>query len=70
VRRRARAAYDDWSAKLDEVVDTVEEDGFEACSDNVKEVVEYALGTVRRSTRRSSTAWWRWWTRSPRPWTR
>jgi uncharacterized phage infection (PIP) family protein YhgE len=38
-----QAAYDDWSAKLDEVVDKVEEEGFEAAKDHAKEVVEYAL---------------------------
>lgn len=38
-----QAAYDDWSAKLDEVVDLVEEEGFEATKDNAKEVVAHAL---------------------------
>jgi DNA anti-recombination protein RmuC len=36
-------AYDDWSAKLDEVVGTVEEKGFDAAQDHAKEVVDYAL---------------------------
>ena len=38
-----QAAYDDWSAKLDEVVDKVEAEGFDAAGDHAKEVVEYAL---------------------------
>jgi ABC-type transporter Mla subunit MlaD len=38
-----QAAYDDWSAKLDEVVEKVEEEGFDAARDHVKEVVEFAL---------------------------
>jgi ABC-type transporter Mla subunit MlaD len=38
-----QAAYDDWSAKLDEVVEKVEDQGFEAAGDHAKEVVEYAL---------------------------
>jgi hypothetical protein len=38
-----QAAYDDWSAKLDEVLDTIEEDAFDAAKDHVQAVVEYAL---------------------------
>lgn len=39
-----QAAYDEWSSRLDEVIDSVSEDGFEAASGNAKEVVEWALG--------------------------
>jgi len=37
-------AYDDWSAKLDEVMQLVREDGFEAAAENADEVVAWALG--------------------------
>jgi DNA anti-recombination protein RmuC len=36
-------AYDDWSAKLDEVLSSVEEEGFSAAQTQAEEVVEWAL---------------------------
>jgi uncharacterized protein YukE len=38
-----RTAYDDWSARLDEVLQAVEEDGFQAARENAQEVVTWAL---------------------------
>jgi gas vesicle protein len=37
-------AYDEWSSRLDEVLETVSDDAFEAAHANGQEVVEWALG--------------------------
>ncbi|MET0554271.1 MAG: hypothetical protein ABW221_14610 [Vicinamibacteria bacterium] len=39
-----QTAYDDWSARLDEVLETVGGEGFEAAHEQGQEVVEWALG--------------------------
>jgi ABC-type transporter Mla subunit MlaD len=39
-----QTAYDEWSSRLDEVLDSVSEEGFEAAHAQGQEVVEWALG--------------------------